>query len=133
MLATLPLRLMPGCDLRGALDAELRERGWSAAFLVAGIGSLVEARIRLADEREPRLVAGPLELLTLCGTLSPDGSHLHASVADARGAVTGGHVAPGCIVRTTAELLIAPLAEWRFARRLDEGTGWAELLIQARV
>jgi len=27
-----------------------------------------------------------------------------------------GHVAPGCIVRTTAEVLLAPLPEYGFAR-----------------
>ena len=38
-------------------------------------------------------------------TLSPDGAHLHGSVADANGEVMGGHVMPGCIVRTTAEVV----------------------------
>lgn len=129
-MEALPLRLTPGADLRGALEALLRERGWEAAFVLAGIGSLSEARLRLADEREARAVAGPLELLSLAGTLSPDGAHLHASVSDARGAISGGHVAPGCVVRTTAELLLAPLPGWRFARRMDAQTGWAELEIE---
>lgn len=129
-METLPLRLAPGADLRGALEAALREHGWTAAFVVAGIGSLVDARLRLADETEARRVAGPLELLTLCGTLSADGAHLHASVANARGEVLGGHVAPGCVVRTTAEVLLAPLAAWRFTRRPDAQTGWAELVIE---
>ena len=53
-----------------------------------------------------------------------------ASVADAQGRVTGGHVGAGCIVRTTAELLLAPLPDWQFARRADAETGWAELVIE---
>lgn len=132
MHAPLPLRLPPGADLRTALETLRHERGWEAAFVVAGIGSLVAARLRLADERDTCLVAGPLELLTLCGTLSPDGAHLHASVANARGEVVGGHVSTGCVVRTTAELLVAPLPDWRFARRLDAATGWGELCVEPR-
>lgn len=106
-----PLRLNPGDDLRGALDAALGAQGCAAAFVVSGIGSLRAARLRFAGIETPERIAGDLEILTLAGTLSPDGSHLHMSVANATGRVWGGHVAPGCIVRTTAELLIAWLPD----------------------
>lgn len=43
--------------------------------------------------------------------------------------MTGGHVAYGCIVRTTAELLFALLPEWRFTREPDAATGYDELAI----
>lgn len=43
-------------------------------------------------------------------------SHLHMALSTSRGEVFGGHVAPGCIVRTTAEVLLALLPEWEFAR-----------------
>lgn len=122
-----PLRLRPGDDLRGTLEAATRERGWPAAFVVSGIGSLSEACLRLAGATEPTRLKGELEILTLGGSLSPDGAHLHISVSDASGELRGGHVAPGCIVRTTAELLIARLDEWRFTRTHDDATGYAEL------
>jgi predicted DNA-binding protein with PD1-like motif len=51
------------------------------------------------------------------------------SVANARGEVFGGHVAPGCIVRTTAEILLALLPEHRFSREIDPRTGFAELVV----
>jgi predicted DNA-binding protein with PD1-like motif len=54
------------------------------------------------------------------------------SVADSRGQVTGGHVAHGCIVRTTAEVLLILLSEWSFNRELDAATGFAELVISRR-
>ena len=126
------LRLEPGEDLRGRLEALTRERGWGAAFVIAGIGSLCVAALRLADEREPCVVEGPFELLTLAGSLSPDGAHLHASLADARGAVSGGHVCAGCIVRTTVELLVERLDRQRFERRADPRTGYPELVIRPR-
>lgn len=120
-----PLRLNPGDDLRGALQ-DRRLTG----FVVAGIGSLVRAQLRFAGESEPTVIAGPLEILTLSGSLTPDGVHLHASVSDASGRVVGGHVCAGCEVRTTAELLIAPLPPGSLAREHDAATGYAELVVR---
>ncbi|MEP6505515.1 MAG: PPC domain-containing DNA-binding protein [Betaproteobacteria bacterium] len=131
-MKTLPLRLSPGDDLRAALQAAVLAQGCAAAFVVAGIGSLREARIRCAGRDEARHVVGDLEILTLAGTIGVDGVHLHASLSDADGAVFGGHVAPGCIVRTTAEVLLALLADVAFTREPDAVTGYAELAIRPR-
>lgn len=125
---TRPLRLAPGDDLRAALA---RHAG-AAAFVLSGIGSLREARLRFAGRDAPWHRVGDLEILTLSGTLGAGGPHLHASVADAEGRVFGGHVAPGCIVRTTAEILLAVLDDVRFTREPDAATGYAELVIRPR-
>lgn len=77
------------------------------------------------------MLSGDLELLTLSGTLSPDGAHLHASVADAQGRVLGGHVLAGCTVRTTAEVVLALLPDWQFSREVDDATGFKELVIRS--
>ncbi|GGY16573.1 hypothetical protein GCM10007386_52980 [Pseudoduganella dura] len=127
-ILSMPLRLRPGDDLRGAIEAVLREHG--AAFVLQGIGSLSVARLRFAGRPQPDVLAGDLEILTLAGSVSPDGAHLHMAVADAAGRVSGGHVAPGCIVRTTAELLVALLPGHVFAREHDSGTGYPELSIR---
>jgi len=129
-LQAFPVRLLPGDDLRRALEACVAERRLSAAFVLAGIGSLKPACIRLAGEEGASTLAGDLELLTLAGTIAASGSHLHASVSDAGGRVVGGHVAYGCTVRTTAEVLLALLPGWRFTREADARTGWAELVIE---
>jgi len=131
-MKTLPLRLDPGDDLRPALDAALAAHGAEAAFVVAGIGSLREARLRFAGRDGLHHAVGDLEILTLSGTLGAGGSHLHASLADADGHVFGGHVAPGCIVRTTAEILLAVLDDATFTREPDAATGYAELVIRPR-
>ena len=128
----LPLRLMPDADLRRTLEATLTNRGVRAAFVVGGIGSLRQARLRLAGRNEPEALDGDLEILTLSGSISNDGAHLHMSVADASGRVIGGHVAYDCVVRTTAEVLIALLPEWSFARELDPDTGFGELVVRER-
>lgn len=128
----LALRLEPGTDLRLGLEALTRERGWPAAFVVAGIGSLRVTALRLADASAPTRLHEPVELLTLSGSLSPDGAHLHASVADAQGRVLGGHVAAGCEVRTTVELLLEVIESQAFAREHDARTGYAELKVAPR-
>jgi len=124
-----PLRLGPGADLRQSLEALLRD-GASPLFLVAGIGSLSRCCIRFAGRSAADLRVGDFEIVSISGTITVDGAHLHAALADAEGLVFGGHVARGCIVRTTAELLLAPLRGWDLRRRHDPATGYAELDIR---
>ena len=127
-----PLRLPPGADLRRAIEDEVARAGIGAAFVLAGVGSLQPACIRPAGAPEPTQFDGALELLTLSGSVAANGAHLHLSVSDADGRVTGGHAAYGCIVRTTAELVLLPLPGWHFVREPDARTGWAELVVRPR-
>ena len=76
------------------------------------------------------MLDGNLEILTLAGSISSDGAHLHMSVADEEGHVTGGHVGYDCMVRTNAEVLLVLLPEWSFTRERDLMTGFAELVIR---
>ncbi|HXX83368.1 MAG TPA: PPC domain-containing DNA-binding protein [Casimicrobiaceae bacterium] len=131
-MEALPLRLTPGADLRAALEAALGEHSQRAAVVISGIGSLSSARVRLAGASEPTQLRGDLEILTLAGTVGSDGAHLHMTVADSAGRVMGGHVARGCIVRTTAEVALLLLPGWSFNRELDPATGFAELVISRR-
>ena len=129
-MTPLPLRLLPGEDLRRALEQALAGQGGSAAFVVTGIGSLDQAHLRFAGADEPTVLAGPLEILALAGTVSSNGSHVHVSVADAAGKVVGGHAGYGCMVRTTAEVLLGVLPAFHFAREPDPGTGHEELVVR---
>lgn len=126
----LPLRLNPGDDLRAAIEAALRDSGVQAAFVLQGIGSLSVAQLRYAGLQRSTELRGDLEILTLAGSVSPDGAHLHMSVSDAQGRVLGGHVSAGCVVRTTAELLLALLPDQRFSRPVDAVTGYPELRVE---
>lgn len=126
-MQVMPLRLNPGQDLRVALTALAGAQG--AAYVLQGIGSLSVAQLRFAGQPEPACLRGELEILTLAGSLAPDGAHLHMTVADAAGRVYGGHVCAGCVVRTTAELLLAILPQWQFSRAHDAATGYPELAI----
>lgn len=126
-MQAIPLRLLPGQDLRAALEAALA--GHTAAFVLQGIGSLSVAQLRFAGADQATELRGDLEVLTLAGSLAPDGAHLHMSVSDAQGHVIGGHVAAGCIVRTTAEILLAFLPDHEFSREPDV-SGFRELVVR---
>ena len=123
-----PIRLSPGDDLRRALEAVAVDSPGS--FVVCGIGSLDGARLRLAADDVDTALDGPFEILSLSGSLSQDGAHLHMAVADASGQVIGGHVPYGNTVRTTVEVLLADLGEWQLGRELDERTGYKEMAIR---
>lgn len=149
-----PLRLGPGADLRAAIEAAVDEAcaaaaaaasgreaavgalgtpsaGPAAAFVLQGIGSLSVAQLRYAGLPSATELRGDLEILTLAGSVAPDGAHLHMSVSDAQGRVYGGHVAAGCVVRTTAELLLALLPGHAFSREADPASGYKELMVRA--
>jgi len=128
---SLPIRLPPNADLRRALEDAVAATRWRSAFVVCGIGSLSRAQIRFAGAPDPTAIEADLEIISVSGTISPDGAHLHLSVADADGKVLGGHAAYGCIVRTTAELLLAMSPDWSLAREHDPATGFSELRVIA--
>jgi predicted DNA-binding protein with PD1-like motif len=132
-MQTLPLRLLPGQDLREAVEAVLGEQAAGAAFGLQGIGSLSVAQLRLAGGQHATELTGDQEILTLAGSVAPDGAHLHMSISDAQGRVVGGHVAAGCIVRTTAEIVLALLPDHEFSREMDAaGSIVRELVVRAR-
>jgi predicted DNA-binding protein with PD1-like motif len=131
-MKVVPLRLQPGDDLRRALEAWMGEQEEQAGCVISAVGSLSLAQLRLAGATEATVIRGELEILSLSGTLSPDGAHLHIAIADSSGVVIGGHLCAGSLVRTTAELVIGLLAEWRFNRELDPATGYAELRVKAQ-
>ncbi|MES2584251.1 MAG: PPC domain-containing DNA-binding protein [Pseudomonadota bacterium] len=135
-MKTFPIRLTPGLDLRAALEAAVQSQNCRAAFVLSGIGSLSTAGLRLAGADQPTRLTGSMEILTLSGTVAADGdktaSHMHMAISTATGQVLGGHVAPGCTVLTTAEVLLALLPDWQFSREPDAQTGYDELVVRVQ-
>jgi predicted DNA-binding protein with PD1-like motif len=128
------VRLTPGTDLREALERLVEREELRAGFVLSGVGSLSAARLRMPGAvGEPeafRTFDGPMEILSLSGTLSQDGPHLHISLARRDVSCVGGHLVRGCIVHTTAELVIGEAPGLEFRRLLDPATGYAELSVQ---
>ena len=123
----LALRLRPGDDLRIDLERAFEAAPERAGFVAASVGSLSRLALRHAGRDEADVVEGCFELVGLSGTLSVDGPHLHLLASDPDGRVVGGHVLPGCTVRTTAEIVLGLAGGVRFTRPVDGATGYAEL------
>lgn len=121
------LRLRPGEDVRITLASWATDNAVEAAAIVSAVGSLTHAHIRYADRADGIMTAAELEVCTLSGTLSKHGMHLHLAVADRDGAMFGGHVLEGCLVRTTLELVIQEVGDVRMIRTRDEQTTYDEL------
>lgn len=129
-MRSLAVRLHPGDDLKRGLDTLVRRRSLPAACVLSCAGSLDHAAIRFAGRETASRLDGPLEIVSLSGTLSSEGgSHLHIAVSDADGRTSGGHLKEGSQVRTTAEIVIGILPGIRFTRLPDHRTGHMELVI----
>ncbi|KAH9256054.1 hypothetical protein BASA81_005830 [Batrachochytrium salamandrivorans] len=123
----LVLRLRPGTEIKSALS-ELNLNGG----VVSCVGSTIRAVIRLANaapgvslQDSSLKIDKPMEILSLSGTLTRDGLHLHVSLGDELGNVVGGHLV-SAVVHTTCELVILQLAQ-PMKRVFDADTGFSEL------
>ncbi len=126
------LRLRPGQDLKKELDAFAREHHLQAGFIMTCVGSLRHATIRPADQQVPLIYNQKLEIVSLVGTLSPDGSHLHIALADSSGTTFGGHLLEGNEIYTTAEIVIGEARHLQFHREVDAETTYKELTVKKR-
>ena len=121
------LRLQPGEEVRTTLREWLSAQRIDAAAITCAVGSLTHAHIRYANRADGIMTTADLEVLSLSGTLSIHGMHLHLSVADRDGKMLGGHMLDGCIVRTTLELVLQEIDGVRMLRIKDEQSGYEEL------
>jgi len=109
-MQSLPLKLAPGSDLRLSLE-ELAQRDGISGFVLGVVGNLTKASFQCPGQAEPTVLEGDLEVITLNGTFSPEGVHLHLSLSDGACQVWGGHLEPGTIVQKGVDLLIGVLEQ----------------------
>ncbi len=134
MLKAIAVRLRRGQDLKQEIVRIVSQNDVGAGFVGTCIGSVTSARIRTAVQHgdEYTELEGPFDILSLTGTLAPgeaDGCHLHISLGDGDGSVFGGHLQPGTLVATTAEIVLCVLDSISFSRELDNSTGFPELVV----
>ena len=129
------VRLTPGADLQQELQRLTQSLALRAGCILTCVGSLSQACLRMpgaVGEAEVfRTWTEPMEILSLTGTLCPDGQHIHIALARRDGACIGGHLASGCLVNTTAELAIGELEGVAFSRPVDAETGYDELRVES--
>ena len=104
-METLPLQLDPGQDLYSALS-ELAAQQQLSGFVLGVVGNLSQATFSCPGQQQPTQMRGELEVITLNGTFSPNGVHLHLSLSDGACQVWGGHLEPGTVVLKGAQLLL---------------------------
>jgi len=126
------IRLKPGQDLKKSIQDFVVEKNIQAGWIISIAGSLTNYNIRFANVDSGTKGNGHFEILTLSGTLSVNGSHLHVSVSDSTGKCIGGHLLEGCLVYTTAEIIIGESKQLRFTRANDGTTPWQELQIDSQ-
>ena len=127
------LRLTRGTDLRQGIENYCKAHNINTGGIVTCVGSLYHASIRLADGETIKQYDARYEIVSLTGTLSSNGSHFHISIADEVGSVIGGHVSYGCLVNTTAEIILVSLDdEYELTREFDEATEYNELVINPK-
>jgi len=128
-MRALAARLGPGEDLKAGVLELAASATWRAGWVATCVGSLSRVELRLAGQPGPSVWAGAFEIVSLVGTLAAGGAHLHLSVADERGRTIGGHLRGGCLVRTTAEVVLTVTDQLGFRRADDPATGYDELVV----
>jgi predicted DNA-binding protein with PD1-like motif len=128
-LRTIACRFTPGEDLRDAIERLAHDHHVEAGCILSAAGSLSAATLRLAGAQTFAKFSGAFEIVSLSGTVSPGGVHLHLAIAGADGKTTGGHLVHGCVVHTTVEIVMADMTGVRFVRLPDAATGYNELNI----
>ncbi len=123
-------RLTRGMDLKEEIEKIVSSENIEAGIVLSSVGCVSQARFRVADGESMKEMEEDLEILSLNGTLSKDGLHLHISYGDIEGRAWGGHLAEGNIINTTCEMVIGILSGERFTRKPDESTGYDELIIE---
>jgi predicted DNA-binding protein with PD1-like motif len=126
------LRLATGQDLRQELLRFARQHRLQAGFVASVAGSLTRTSIRYANQPDASVREGHFEIVSLSGTLTADGAHMHLSAADSTGATWGGHLMDGSLIYTTAEIVVGELSRARFGREVDSTYGYRELSVRRR-
>ncbi|EMF4353709.1 DUF296 domain-containing protein [Providencia rettgeri] len=126
------IRLVPDEDVILSLRQQIAHYRLQAAFIAGSVGSLTNVALRFAGQDITHHTTGKFEIVSLIGTLDAQGEHLHLAIADETGKVLGGHMMPGCTVRTTLELVIGELEKTNFTREPCPLSGYEELIITSR-
>jgi len=127
------LRLKPNQDLKDTLKNFVTSNNIEAGFILTTVGSLKQATLRFANQNDSKVLQDKFEIVSLVGTLSTHGIHLHISISDKDGKTIGGHLEKGCLIYTTAEIVIGVSEDFIFVRTVDENTGYKELEIQPKI
>jgi predicted DNA-binding protein with PD1-like motif len=123
-------RLKPGQDLFDSIEEVVKENKIEAGCVLSSVGSLTHATLRLANREYYNEYEGHFEIVSMTGTVSIHGSHIHVAISDGDGVTTGGHLVSGCKIYTTAEIVLAVFDDVVYKREFFENdSGYEELVV----
>lgn len=129
----LTFRLKPGQLLKEQIEQAAIDKGIKAGVLLSAVGSLSVAVLRMAgatpEGQSIKTFEGAFEIVSTTGTICDEGAHIHITISDKEGRVIGGHLKDGCVVATTAEIVIGIFEDVTYMRVFDAKTGFKELEI----
>ena len=125
-------RLKPGQDLFNGIEMVVAGKNIEAGCVLSVVGSLTHATLRLANREYFSEYDGHFEIVSMTGTISVYGSHLHISISDGDGQTIGGHLVPGCKIYTTAEMVLGIFEDVVYKREYAEDSGCEELVVKPR-
>lgn len=126
-------RLKPGQDLLDEIEAFVKERHTEAGCVLSSVGSLTHATLRLANRDHYNEYDGHFEIVSMTGTVSIHGSHLHIAISDGDGVTIGGHLVSGCKIYTTAEMVLAVFEDVVYKREFAADSGYDELAVYPKI
>jgi predicted DNA-binding protein with PD1-like motif len=130
--STIAFRLLPGEDLKTGIEKKIKDENVQAGWIKTCVGSLTDYSIRFANQQEAAKGSGHFEIVSMVGTVSVNGSHIHISISDSTGKTIGGHLMDGCRIYTTAEIVLGISQDLIFTREKDTVTGWQELKVEKK-
>ena len=123
-------RLKPQEDLFDSIETFVKQNHIEAGCVLSSVGSLTLATLRLANRETYNQYEGHFEIVSMTGTVSIHGSHIHIAISDGDGITTGGHLVSGCKIYTTAEIVLLELDDVVYKRELYENdSGYEELAV----
>ncbi|GAB4504301.1 MAG: hypothetical protein Fur0043_12950 [Anaerolineales bacterium] len=131
-MQTISFRLEPGQDVYKQIERIVAARNIEAGCVLCAVGSLTHATLRLANHTYFSDYEGHFEIVSMTGTVSIHGSHLHLSISDENGRTLGGHLVPGCKVYTTLEVVLAIFEDVIYGREKCAKSGYEELVVRPR-
>jgi predicted DNA-binding protein with PD1-like motif len=132
-MKVISIRLKKGADLKEEIELCCNKNNILAGVVLSSVGCVSIGKFRVSDGKTIKTLEEGLEILSLNGTVSKYGIHLHVSYGNKDGISYGGHLVEGNIINTTCELVIGVLEDTTFKREEDNETGYKELVIYKKI
>lgn len=133
-MKTHSFRLKPQQDFLDSIEEYIKKNNIQAGVILSAVGSFTHATLRLANKSTYDQYQGYFEIVSITGTVSTHGSHIHISISDENGNTIGGHLVSGCKIYTTAEIVLVEFDDVVYKRELYENdSGYEELVVYKKV